>query len=196
MIKKIDSADMKKLFIILNKLQRLLAGSNPRSGHKVICYQEEGVQEKTSSGVNSENVATLVDEIVRLLEEQQIFKSPELDLKRLSERLKTPAYLVTRAINEGLGVNFNDLINRYRVEEVKSLLKADHCKRFTLLAVAFDAGFSSKTTFNTVFKKMTGLTPSSYRDQHCLDAASARNQSSGDIKRTKAIKVGQLAIES
>jgi len=157
---------MKKLIFIFTRLQWLLAGTNSRRHQTVICYREDAILERPCPEANSENVASLVDKIVSLLEEHQVYKSPDLNLKALSKRLNTPAYLVTRAINEGLGVNFYDLINRYRVEEVKSLLKTNYCKRFTLLSVAFDAGFSSKTTFNTVFKKMTGLTPSSYRDQH------------------------------
>jgi AraC-like DNA-binding protein len=100
--------------------------------------------------------------------EEKVYKCPDLDLKSLSERLQTPSYLVTKAINEGLGLNFYELINRYRVEEVKSLLINHDHKRFTLMAVAFDAGFNSKTTFNTVFKKMTGLTPSLYRSRNCI----------------------------
>ena len=186
---------MKKLILFFkNKFHRFLAGSNFGNGSRLVCHRDESVPASVCSRVNSENLVALVDEIIDLLEVQQIYKSSNLDLKIFSERLKTPAYLVTRAINEGLGVNFYDLINRYRVEEVKALLKSHDCKRFTLLAVAFDAGFSSKTTFNTVFKKATGLTPSSYRDQHCFQATNRRlDQNSGDIKRMKAIKVGQLA---
>ena len=100
--------------------------------------------------------------------EEKVYKCPDLDLKSLSERLQTPSYLVTKAINEGLGLNFYELINRYRVEEVESLLINHDHKRFTLMAVAFDAGFNSKTTFNTVFKKMTGVTPSHYRSRNCF----------------------------
>ena len=177
------------MFFIFTKIQQFLTGPNSPSNQGIFCYNEEVAEERPCT----ESVATLVDQIVQLLEEQQIYKFPGLDLNALSERLKAPAYMVTRAINEGLGVNFYDLINRYRVEEVKSLLKNSNCKKFTLLAVAFDAGFSSKTTFNTVFKKMTGLTPSSYRDQHCFEAEIARMDQSSVIKRMRAIKVGHLA---
>jgi len=116
----------------------------------------------------SNSTTSLIEEIVHLMTEEKVYKCPDLDLKSLSEKLQTPSYLVTKAINEGLGLNFYELINRYRVNEVKSLLINHDRKKFTLMAVAFDAGFNSKTTFNTVFKKMTGLTPSLYRSQNCI----------------------------
>jgi len=122
----------------------------------------------SSEQAYSKSSTSLIDEIIRLMTEEKVYKCPDLDLKSLSERLQTPSYLVTKAINEGLGLNFYELINRYRVEEVKSLLINHDHKRFTLMAVAFDAGFNSKTTFNTVFKKMTGVTPSHYRSRNCF----------------------------
>ena len=182
---------MKKLFIIVKKLQRFLLGADYRGGQTTVFVQEEGIEENTTPEAKSDSVGTLANDIIALLEEQQIYKSPKLDLKALSGQLKTPAYLVTRAINERLGVNFNDLINRYRVEEVKLLMKGDECKKFTLLSLAFDAGFSSKTTFNTVFKKFTGYTPSSYRDQHCFalecDQRHAYSRSSRGIRVSSGV---------
>jgi AraC-like DNA-binding protein len=66
-------------------------------------------------------------------------------------------------MNEVLGVNFYDLVNKYRVEEAKQLLTDPRYDRYTILRVASDAGFNSKTTFNAVFRKFTGVTPSYYR---------------------------------
>lgn len=122
-------------------------------------------QTEAHSKTETPVIDALVTRITCLLEEHHIYKCPDLDLKKLSERVEVPAYRVTRAINEGLGVNFYDLINRYRVEAVKSMLMSDAHERFTLVSVAYDAGFKSKTTFNAAFKKITGLTPSSYRNQ-------------------------------
>ena len=70
--------------------------------------------------------------------------------------------LLSRIINTGFGLNFNDFINRYRVEAVKvSILQKQH-ERLTLLAIALASGFNSKTTFNRAFKKHTGMTPAQY----------------------------------
>jgi AraC-like DNA-binding protein len=60
---------------------------------------------------------------------------------------------------------FYDLVNGYRVEEAKRLLLNPNNRSFTILSVGFEAGFNSKTTFNTVFKKFTGLTPTDFRER-------------------------------
>jgi AraC-like DNA-binding protein len=60
--------------------------------------------------------------------------------------------------------SFYDVINSYRVEEAKRLLLDEKNRNYTILSVGFEAGFNSKTTFNTVFKKFTGVTPTEYRD--------------------------------
>ena len=61
--------------------------------------------------------------------------------------------------------NFYDLVNGCRVEEAKRLLLDPKNKNYTILSIGFEAGFNSKTTFNTIFKKFTGLTPTEYKDR-------------------------------
>ncbi|TAL47100.1 MAG: AraC family transcriptional regulator, partial [Chitinophagaceae bacterium] len=80
-------------------------------------------------------------------------------------KLQVPAYQVSLALNEGIKKNFYDVINGYRVEEAKRLLLDSKSKNFTILSVGFEAGFNSKTTFNTVFKKFTGVTPTEFREK-------------------------------
>lgn len=86
----------------------------------------------------------------------------DLGLDRLARQLGTNTAYLSRAFNEGLGLSFNDAINRLRVAEVERQL-ADPAVGDDLLAIAFVAGFSSKTSFNRVFKARTGMTPSQYR---------------------------------
>jgi AraC-like DNA-binding protein len=66
------------------------------------------------------------------------------------------------AINNGFGKNFNDFINELRIEEVKS--RMERSGDAGLLAIAFESGFNSKATFNRAFKKFTGLTPREYQE--------------------------------
>ena len=113
--------------------------------------------------------------IKALMDEQKIYENPQLALRELSCGLNMPSYIVTKAINEVLGVNFYDLVNRYRVEEAKQPLTNPKYDRYTILRVASDAGFNSKTTFNTVFRKFTGVTPSYYRTT-CRIAMDVRPQ--------------------
>lgn len=115
--------------------------------------------------LQTEKKEEIVAKIISSMENERIFLQPELTLQDLSEKLSVPAYQVSLAINEGLNKTFYDLVNGYRVEEAKRLLTDPKSKASKILAVAFDAGFNSKTTFNTVFKKFTGLTPSDYKDK-------------------------------
>jgi len=97
------------------------------------------------------------------MKEEKLYQETQLSLQELADKIEFPSYQVSQAINEGLKQNFYDLVNSYRVEEAKRLLLDEKNKNFTILSVGFEAGFNSKTTFNTVFKKFTGQTPTEYK---------------------------------
>ncbi|OJJ15255.1 hypothetical protein BKI52_38210 [marine bacterium AO1-C] len=97
------------------------------------------------------------------LETHQAFTNNELTLKALSEQMGVSAYHLSQVMNEELGKNFYELINHYRVEAVKTSLANPRAHQTNLLSIAYDAGFNSKSSFNRIFKKSTGLTPSEYR---------------------------------
>jgi AraC-like DNA-binding protein len=99
----------------------------------------------------------------RQIAAEQWWRDPELTLASLARKLGTNTSDLSRAINDGLGLNFNELINRMRVESVKQSL-ADNDKR-NLLEIAFAAGFSSKASFNRSFKLYAGETPTAYREK-------------------------------
>ena len=88
-----------------------------------------------------------------------------MTVQQVALKVGLPTYQVSQAINEGMKRNFYELVNSYRVAEAKQLLLDPRNKEFTILSVGFEAGFNSKTTFNTVFKKFTGLTPTEFRDK-------------------------------
>ena len=69
-------------------------------------------------------------------------------------------------INETVGQNFFDFVNRYRIEEAKKLLANPADKKITVLEVLYEVGFNSKSSFNTLFKKHTGLTPSEFKKKN------------------------------
>jgi AraC-like DNA-binding protein len=90
------------------------------------------------------------------------WRDPELSLDRLARHLGTNTAYLSRALNEGLGLSFNEAINRLRVDEIARRLASDAADG-ELLDIAFAAGFSSKTSFNRCFKACTGKTPSQFR---------------------------------
>lgn len=100
--------------------------------------------------------------IESLMKSERLYTDPELSLAQLASRLGCNAGLVSKTINQSFQLNFNDFINRFRVDAVKELiLKGEH-KKQTLLGLAFDAGFNSKATFNRAFKKFSGKSPKDF----------------------------------
>ncbi len=91
------------------------------------------------------------------------WREPRLSLTEVARRLATNETYVSRAFNEGLGLNFNAVINGFRVEAVQAALTQESAE---LLAVALDCGFSSKASFNRVFREHTGLSPTAWRAAH------------------------------
>lgn len=112
-----------------------------------------------------DKIGEIARKVIEAMEHEKLYQEPELTLQQLSSKLQFPYYLVSQAINEGMNKSFYDLINSYRIEEAKRLLMDPKNINYTVLSVGFEAGFNSKTTFNTVFKKFTGLTPTEYRDK-------------------------------
>jgi AraC-like DNA-binding protein len=91
------------------------------------------------------------------------YLEPELTLEQLASKLSLKPRVLSQAINEILGQNFYDFINRYRIEEASRLLTNPSDEKITILEVLYEVGFNSKSSFNTLFKKYTGLTPTEFR---------------------------------
>lgn len=106
--------------------------------------------------------------IEQLLTEEKMYEQPELSLLQLAKPLGVNIAQLSKYINAGFGLNFNDLINRYRVLAVMALLQKGEHKKQTLLSIAYECGFNSKSTFNRAFKKETGYTPQTYLQRNDL----------------------------
>ncbi|TGD78813.1 helix-turn-helix domain-containing protein [Hymenobacter wooponensis] len=96
------------------------------------------------------------------LEEEKLYLNSTLTLAELSAHTGLAPRLISFTVNNGFGQSFNDLVNGYRVEEVKRRLRTPDAQRLTLLGIALDSGFNSKTTFNRIFKQFTGYAPRDY----------------------------------
>lgn len=114
-----------------------------------------------------QNVRTSYDRQVKRLEDYMVsseaYLNPEYSLKDLSSDTGLSTHDTSEAINNGIGVNFNEFINSYRVERVKTYLQDDSMSHLSLVAIALESGFNSKATFNRVFKRLTDQSPSEYR---------------------------------
>jgi AraC-like DNA-binding protein len=125
---------------------------------------ETSVEKKkyAKSGLNEDTANVLHQQLKNLMETERLFIEPELTLTDLATRLNVHPNYLSQVINELEGVNFYDYINTLRVEEFKRLVLLPQNQKYTLLALAYECGFNSKTAFNRFFKKATDLSPSEY----------------------------------
>jgi len=103
-----------------------------------------------------------VEKLKKLLETDKIYRETRLNRASLSQKLEISEHYLSRIINHHFSKNFNDLINSYRIDEAKELLKLDTMQQITL--IGFEVGFNSIASFNRVFKEKTGLSPTEYRN--------------------------------
>jgi AraC-like DNA-binding protein len=113
---------------------------------------------------NSNGFPELKEKLLQCMDSNKPYLKSDLKISELADLLSVPAYQLSQLINDELLVNFYDFINKYRVEEAKKLLTGD-TRNYKILAIAYEVGFNSKATFNRVFKKFTGLTPSGFKEK-------------------------------
>jgi AraC-like DNA-binding protein len=107
----------------------------------------------------------IVQIVLQFMKSNKPYLEPELTLNQLASKLSLKPRMLSQAINEILQQNFFDFINRYRIEEAQRLLTNPKDKKTTVLEVLYQVGFNSKSSFNTLFKKYTGLTPTEFRNK-------------------------------
>ena len=98
----------------------------------------------------------------QLMQDEKPFLDPDLTLRSLAQTLGIPANHLSQLLNEGFDKNFAEFVNAYRVETFQSKAADPRLQHLTILGLAYESGFNSKTVFNTFFKKMTGKTPKEY----------------------------------
>jgi AraC-like DNA-binding protein len=106
-----------------------------------------------------------VERIQTYMLENKPYLNHLLNLDNLSTQLKMQARSLSQIINRHFEQNFFEFINSYRIEESKRLLQQEENRKVTMLDIMDKAGFNSKATFNTFFKKSVGLTPTQYRKE-------------------------------
>lgn len=117
------------------------------------------------SGLNEEAANGLHSALQMLMKEQKCYIEPELTLSDLAKKLDVHTNYLSQVINEKEAMTFYDYINKYRVEAFIEQLQKPENRKFTLLGLAYQCGFNSKSAFNRQFKKVTGLSPTEYQNQ-------------------------------
>jgi len=117
------------------------------------------------SGLKEDQATEYLQNLITFVEEKKPYLDRNLSIHQLSLMTGIPRHFITQILNEYHKKNFFLFINEYRVKEVIKKFSDPRFNFYTILAIAFDAGFNSKTTFNAIFKNLTGVTPSEFREK-------------------------------
>ncbi|WP_299537246.1 AraC family transcriptional regulator [Ulvibacterium sp.] len=115
------------------------------------------------SGKLSDNTNAYYSQLMTLLQDEKIYEDVDLTLDKLSERLQISSGYLSQIIKEKEKKSFFEFINFHRIASVKEKLMDTDYKNYTIMGIALESGFNSKSTFNAVFKKFTNETPSTFK---------------------------------
>jgi AraC-like DNA-binding protein len=124
-------------------------------------FSKEESQIETDNSTD-DKLVNLYKSIIKLMEEEKSFQYPDFSIRVLAEKLNSNTSYISAALNKIGNKKFNHLVNEYRIAHVKTAMKDNLHYKFTLEHIYSDAGFSSQSTFNRIFKEQTGVTPSEY----------------------------------
>lgn len=131
-------------------------------------FQESLIKNKAGRIVTflkDHELKNIKQSLEQVMEIQKCYLDENLTLNSLANLISTTDKKLSIYLNSYLKTNFYDFVNTYRIIEVKQKLETENFKNYTLLAIAFESGFNSKASFNRIFKKKTGLSPSEYKKQ-------------------------------
>lgn len=125
---------------------------------EVINIESEPAKENN----DPEEIQTWKQKLLQLMQQDKAYEDPELSLAEVAKQLQSNPSFISKMVNQGFGINFNDFVNRFRIEAVKEMILRGEHKKQTLLGIAFECGFNSKATFNRAFKKIAGQSPKEF----------------------------------
>ena len=133
-------------------------------GNFILIKPNEGKAENKNFTKLTENeISGHMERITQLMVVEKVYLSESLSLREFALHLKADPNLISFILNNHFNSTFYDFVNHYRIEEVKKRMKDPAYKHLTLLGIALESGFNSKTTFNRVFRQLTGTTPTQFQ---------------------------------
>jgi len=130
--------------------------------------EKEEAPKYEKSGLTDSTANSYLNKITDYMSSQQPWRNSDLTIQLLSDQLKIPKHHITQTINSQSGKNFYQFVNEYRLEAVKTMLVDATFDHWSILGIALECGFNSKSSFNTFFKQQTGVTPSVFRKENRL----------------------------
>jgi AraC-like DNA-binding protein len=120
---------------------------------------------KKKALLDKSKVIAYTSQLLNHIAKNKPYLEANLSLRTLADQVDIHPNQLSWLLNESLGKNFNEFINHYRVKNFKELIKDPKNSKYTILGLAYDSGFNSKTVFNTYFKRETGLSPKQFLNQ-------------------------------
>lgn len=138
-----------------------LAGIGQRQPTKIHFEFEE----RATKPEPAEDISEIAQKLTTVMKVERLYLQSDLNLQELAQHLQINPVHLSATINKAFGQNFNDYINGLRIEEFIRLYEEDTDRKYTLLSMAYDAGFNSKATFNRAFRKIKSCSPKEYLDK-------------------------------
>lgn len=125
--------------------------------------KKEAEAKYSRSTLKPEQLILLKERLIQLMEEKKPFLNSELKIQQLSEMMGISSHQLSQLVNEQLGLSYPEFIHKYRIREAERLLSDPNYAETKILSIAFDVGYSNKATFNSAFKKLTGMSPLEFK---------------------------------
>jgi AraC-like DNA-binding protein len=125
---------------------------------------DKNVYKRAPARITPDEVSQTLILLTRLMDEEHLYLKPNLNLEMLSKHIHVPPKIVSAVLNSQLHLSFNQWVNGYRVAAFKQRVVQANSGHLTLAGVALECGFNSQASFQRVFKQLTGMVPSEYRD--------------------------------
>jgi len=138
-----------------------IAYANPQVLVGTVQALKKEIVKYKNSGLTPSFSTELKEALVKLLEEEKVYRQNTIKLETIADRLGTTRHNASQVINEHFGLNFFELINKYRVEEAMELLRTNK-DNLNIIDIAYEVGYNNKVTFNKSFKRFSNLTPSQF----------------------------------
>lgn len=124
--------------------------------------KENGISKYKTSPLTPKQIEMYKINLLSFMKSEKPYLDAALKISDLATALGIPSHHLSQVLNEGMETNFYDFINTYRIEAVKLRLEDKNYSHYNILSIGLECGFANKTTFNRIFKKRTGMTPSKF----------------------------------
>jgi len=148
--------------------QKEIFPANEDRSEALLLVSESGTNSVQSKIMSDDRLVEVKSRLHELLTREELYLDTELSLAKLAKMINLSSHQLSYVINHGFNQNFYGIINKFRVEKAKMLLADRELNKYSIIGIAYESGFNSKTSFNTIFKKMTGQTPSEFK-KTCSD---------------------------